>query len=93
MAERIDVVEEAPGRFVVTVGAGGSRTTHAVRVDAAYATRLVGDATPTADLVHASFVFLLEREPKEAILGHFDLPVIARYFPEYEREIAGRLAR
>ena len=26
---------------------------------------------------------LLEREPKEAILRKFELPVIERYFPEY----------
>jgi hypothetical protein len=36
-------------------------------------------------------VFLLEREPKESILGQFDLPVIGRYFPEYERDIRKRL--
>jgi len=92
MAEKIDVVETAPGRYVVTVGAGPERTTHEVRVDAAYAARLVGRAVQTPDLVRASFVFLLEREPKEAILRRFDLAVIARYFPEYEREIAGRIA-
>ena len=39
------------------------------------------------DLVRRSFVFLLEREPKESILRSFDLPVIGRYFPDYEREI------
>ena len=38
-----------------------------------------------------SFEFLLEREPKESILARFDLSVIARYFPEYDREIARRL--
>jgi hypothetical protein len=92
MAEAIEVVERAPGRFTVTVGTGRSRTTHEVTVDAAYADRLVGGAVPIADLVRASFVFLLEREPKEAILGRFELPVIARYFPEYEREIGRRVA-
>jgi hypothetical protein len=34
---------------------------------------------------------LLEREPKESILTRFDLSVIGRYFPEYEREIKRRL--
>ena len=32
--------------------------------------------------------FLLAREPRESILGRFDLPLIGRYFPEYEREIS-----
>ena len=35
-----------------------------------------------------SFRFLLARESKELILRTFDLPVIGRYFPEYERDIA-----
>ena len=39
-----------------------------------------------------SFEFLLEREPKESILRQFDLPLIGRYFPEYEREIKKRLS-
>jgi hypothetical protein len=44
-------------------------------------------------LVEASFAFLLEREPNESILRTFDLTVIGRYFPDYEREIGQRLAR
>jgi hypothetical protein len=43
--------------------------------------------------VGASFAFLLERELKESILRDFDLNVIPRYFPDYEREIGHRLAR
>ena len=39
-------------------------------------------ATPE-ELLEASFKFLLEREPKEAILTKFELPVIERYFPDY----------
>ena len=31
--------------------------------------------------------FLLEREPKESILGSFELPVIERYFPDYPTAI------
>ncbi len=38
-------------------------------------------------LVRKSFEFLLEREPKESILSTFDLMVISRYFPEYERTL------
>ncbi len=91
MAARIDVDEQTPGTFHVTVSEGGSRTTHTVSVDAAYARALAGDAADHAELVRRSFEFLLEREPKESILGSFALPVIARYFPEYEREIRRRL--
>jgi hypothetical protein len=48
-----------------------------------------GAADPT-ELVHRSFEFLLAREPKESILPSFGLSTIARYFPEYEREIRRR---
>lgn len=39
------------------------------------------------DLVRRSFDFLLEREPPSSILSRFELPVIERYFPEYDRLI------
>jgi len=42
--------------------------------------------------VRRSFEFLLERESKDSILARFDLSVISRYFPEYEREIKRRLS-
>ena len=50
---------------------------------------LAPDATEPTDLVRRSFEFLLEREPKASILRRFDLPLIGRYFPEYERTIRG----
>jgi hypothetical protein len=43
-------------------------------------------------LLEESFRFLLEREPKEAILPRFSIGVIARYFPDYPAEITRRLA-
>ena len=39
----------------------------------------------------ATGTVVLEREPRESILRQFDLAAIARYFPEYEREIRRRL--
>ena len=39
------------------------------------------------DLVQRSFDFLLERESASSILRTFDLSVIERYFPEYNRVI------
>jgi len=71
----------------------GSETRHRVRVSRADLARLAPGASDPVDLVEASFAFLLEREPKESILREFDLTVIARYFPDYEREIGRRLTR
>ena len=71
----------------------GSETRHRVRVSRADLARLAPGASDPVDLVKASFAFLLERESKESILREFDLIVIGRYFPDYEREIGHRLAR
>jgi hypothetical protein len=71
----------------------GGVTHHLVRVSRADLARLDPGASDPEDLVGASFAFLLEREPKESVLREFDLTVIGRYFPEYEREIGHRLAR
>ena len=71
----------------VIVSDRGSETRHRVTLLKSDYERLAsGKATPE-DLVTESFRFLLEREPKEAILRSFDLTVIGRYFPEYEREL------
>lgn len=94
MAAQIDVkqTQSAQGyAFQVTITERGGQTEHRVTLSRADYERLSdGKASPAA-LVKASFEFLLEREPKEAILRTFDLPVIGRYFPEYEREIKKRL--
>ncbi len=66
---------------------GASRTEHRVTVSVGDLAHLAPGATDPIDLVRRSFAFLLAREPKESILRTFDLPVIGRYFPEYEREI------
>ncbi len=75
----------------VTVKEGRGESRHRVTLRKADYERLSGGRVSPEALVTESFRFLLEREPKEAILGSFDLTVIGRYFPEYEREIARRL--
>ena len=89
MAEiRIDPLD-APGngrRYRVTV-LGEETTEHEVTVSEEEIARLGGRFGDPADLVRASFAFLLEREPNTSILPSFELSVIGRYFPDYEREI------
>jgi hypothetical protein len=77
--------------FNVTVHEGQSETHHRVSLKQVDYERLSSEGTTPEALVRESFHFLLEREPKESILSSFDLTVIGRYFPEYEREIARRL--
>lgn len=73
--------------FEVVVRDERSDSRHHVTMTRATCDRLTrGGQTPEA-CVEAAFRFLLAREPKEAILGRFDLSVISRYFPEFEREL------
>jgi hypothetical protein len=76
--------------FKVTV-ASRTTTTHTVTVSPEYRERLGGGGVPAEKLIEKSFEFLLEREPNTSILRSFDLPVIRRYFPEYEKTIRGML--
>lgn len=62
-------------------------TTHTVTVDPHYAEKLTEGKVAVEHLLSRSFDFLLERESNTSILRTFNLPVIGRYFPEYEREI------
>lgn len=79
--------------FDVTLRDGRGETRHAVTVAPdLLATAGAAGASPEA-CVEAAFLFLLDREPKEAILARFDLSVIARYFPEFEAEFPRYLAR
>ncbi len=76
--------------FEVTVE-GRTKTTHQVTVSPQVYQKLTDGEVPIETLVEKSFEFLLEREPNTSILRSFDLPVIGRYFPEYERTIRGML--
>ena len=81
----VRVVAEA-GAYQVTVSDASGETRHRVTVSPADLARL-GAGRTAEELVAAAFRFLLAREPKEAILARFDLSVIGRYFPEFEREL------
>jgi hypothetical protein len=71
---------------------GAVMTHHRVRLTNADLARL-SEGRPAEELLRESFRFLLEREPNTSILSSFDLPLIGRYFPEYEQEIRARLRK
>jgi len=62
-------------------------TTHKVTVTPSYYEKLTNSKISPEKLVEKSFDFLLERESNTSILSSFDLPVIGRYFPDYESKI------
>jgi hypothetical protein len=86
----IEVKHLSGDEYEVRVG-GTTRTTHRVTLREADRERLGGKDVSAEQLIEESFRFLLEREPNTSILRSFELPVIGRYFPEYEQEIRGRL--
>jgi hypothetical protein len=91
MTQPTDIVcREEGARWVcsVRVGDDPAATHHEVTASRDLLELMRPGAEGPDELIRASFVFLLEREPREAILRSFDLPVIRRYFPEWERAIA-----
>lgn len=72
-----------PLAFDVCVRESKSETRHRVTLSQRDFVRLSAGAT-AEEILEAAFRFLLDREPKEAILPRFDVSVISRYFPEFE---------
>jgi hypothetical protein len=90
---KIEVTQTAEGHFNVLVADGASHTSHRVTLKQDDYIRLTQGKVPTEELVRRSFEFLLDHEPKESILAQFDLSVIRRYFPDFDREITRRLSQ
>ena len=85
----MNVEVEAIGNddFLVKVNATTS-TEHRVTLTDAYWDQIWNSRLPKKEIVSRSFAFLLEREPNSSIMRTFDLPVIQRYFGEYEGKAA-----
>lgn len=85
----IEVAQQSSTTFLVSVDDGHGRSTHLVTVMPSDVERYAPGAEPE-ELLDAAFQFLLAREPKEAILPSFELPMIERYFPEFADVMRGR---
>ncbi|HEV3482852.1 MAG TPA: hypothetical protein VGR97_11055 [Candidatus Acidoferrales bacterium] len=92
MADTIQIEPASDGTFRVRVSDGKLETSHVVTLKCADYDRISSGKVEPAELVRMAFEFLLENEPKESILGRFDLPLIGRYFPNFEPEMKRRLA-
>ena len=82
-----------PMRFEVVVRKGIGLSRHEVTLAQNTYEHLTGGRHTPEHCLEAAFLFLLDREPKESILSRFDVTVISRYFPEFEREIPQYLLR
>ena len=93
MPAKIEVEKFDASRFRVRVIEAGSESTHQVTLNPKDHARLAGEAVKPEILIRKSLEFLLEREPKESILGAFDIAVIRRYFPEFDEAFPVYLGR
>ncbi len=76
-----------PLEFEVLVRDGKGETRHRVTMARENFESLTHGTCAPESCIEAAFRFLLDREPKEAILARFDVTVISRYFPEFETEL------
>ena len=88
---RIEVKKKGGNEFIVTISKKGSETEHIITLDDKYYERLTQRKITKEKLIERSFAFLLKREPKESILSKFNLKLINSYFPEFEREMKGKI--
>jgi len=77
--------------FDVVVRDARGESRHRVTLPAEDAARLAKLGAEPSRCVEAAMRFLLDREPKESILGAFDTRVIRRYFPEFDETFPGYL--
>ena len=80
----LEVKKKNGQEFLVTIEEKSSSSKHTVTLDDSYYQHLTAGKITKEELIKKSFEFLLEREPKEAILSKFNLRVIKNYFPEFE---------
>ena len=73
--------------FLVELGHGEGLIEYMVDVDRDYWARLTNRRVEPAELIHATFKFLLDKEQKERILKRFNLSDVVANFPNYENEM------
>ena len=86
----VRVMKKEPDVYEVEVAAA-QPTLHCITAGVCDVECLTGGKANAERLIEESFRFLLERESNTSILRSFRITDISRYFPEYEREIRGRL--
>lgn len=82
-----------PLKFAVVVRDEKGETRHVVTMAPATYQALTRGAHSPVKCIEAVFRFLLDREPKEQILGRFDMVVVPHYYPEFEQKLPDYLSR
>ena len=81
-----------PLEFEVTIRDATGASSHMVTLSRQDYERLTAGRHTPEQFIDAAFRFLLDREPKEAILHRFDINVITTYFPEFQQTVPRYLA-
>ena len=81
-----------PLRFRVIVREGATESRHEVTLSRADCNRLTAGRHTPEQCIAGAFRYLLDCEPKESFFAAFDVGVISRYFPEFDRELPAYLA-
>jgi hypothetical protein len=89
----IEVSKHDGNEFEVRIKDAKGETRHRVTMSPETFKGLTDGRADESECVRAAFRFLLDREAKEQILAQFDVTVISRYFPEFERELPKYLTR
>jgi hypothetical protein len=95
MSRHVIVTTPDPARaltFNVIVRDARGESRHQVTMQADEAARWARLSAGPSHCVEAAMRFLLDREPRESILGTFDMRVIRRYFPEFDEAFPGSRA-
>jgi hypothetical protein len=82
-----------PFEFDVMVHEGKGETRHHVTMARETCDRLTGGKHTPERCIETAFRFLLDWKSKESILSRFDVTVISRCFPEFERELPRYLSQ
>lgn len=82
--------EDPSYNFEVIVKENGTDTQHAVSMSKDYFNSLDTERGPW-EVIHETFLFLLDKEPKEAILKEFDITLVSHYFPEFKEVLIEKL--
>jgi len=88
---KISQISDSDEEYVydVEINEGGSATEHRVTLSVEDYEAITDTEIEPEELIQKTFEFMLDREPKESILGEFSISEVEYYFPEYREEIMG----
>lgn len=84
---KIEQIRGFPNAEFKVEVSNGETTEHQVTVREAYYEKLTQGSISSYGLIRKAFEFLLEREQNTSILPSFNLEVIERHYPEFEKEV------